>query len=357
MNNRFSDNKTAGLVCNDCGTRLPSDFRFCTGCGGRNLSPEPVPQKPESFGGMKCSVCGAVSPAGCRFCVGCGAPLNADAEITRMNRQSTPSVNPQQAPAMAPPSAAGANKVNRQEYSGKKSGSVVMPLVISLVALLLIAGAAVGVIFFGDELGITPAKDGETAPSSYQDDEDYQEDQEDDGSSEPGEVIHYLPYDVAWDYYEGWDVSRNTFGTIAVSSYADWSGTRCVPTDAYDGNIYSAWQDGRSEEGDYGIGDWLLVYNSDASPESISSVTVYNGYQSTTYNTDSKDFYYLNSRVKGFTLEFDDGSTESFTLSDTKSAQKFSFSPRETCFVRFTIDSVYEGDAYSDTCIGELIYN
>ena len=106
------------------------------------------------------------------------------------------------------------------------------------------------------------------------------------------------------------------------------------------------------------MNEWLLSYIADGSTVFISSVTVYNGYQNTSHNTSTKDFYELNSRVKDFSLEFDNGKILSFTLSDIKSPQTFDFGETiETCSVKFKIKSVYEGDAYSDTCLSEIIYN
>lgn len=168
--------------------------------------------------------------------------------------------------------------------------------------------------------------------------------------------IRSLPSEVSNSKYEEFDASNGSFNKVKASSYANWRGTVGYPYEVFDGNKNTSWQDG--DKNSYGVNEWLLSYNADGSTELISSVTVYNGYQNTSHNTSTKDFYKLNSRVKDFSLEFDDGKILSFTLSDIKSPQTFDFGETiETCSVKFKIKSVYEGDAYGDTCLSEIIYN
>ena len=144
------------------------------------------------------------------------------------------------------------------------------------------------------------------------------------------------------------------FDRVKATSYANWRGTVGFPYHAFDGNINTSWQDGHKDS--YGIGDVFFSYNSDETDEYISSVTVYNGYQNTAHNTSSKDFYISNSRVRDFSIEFDNGKVLDFTLADTKIPQTFDFGMTvKTCFVKFKIKSVYEGE-WSDTCISEIKY-
>lgn len=168
-------------------------------------------------------------------------------------------------------------------------------------------------------------------------------------------VEHNLPHEVYVSNYEEFSVSNGPFNKVKASSYANWRGTVGYPYWLFDGNIYSSWQDG--DKNSFGVNEWILSYNSDGTTEFISSVTVYNGYQNTEHNRSGMDFFILNSRVNNFSLEFDDGRVFSFTLSDTKSPQTFDFGETiETCFVKFKINSVYEGK-WSDTCLSEIIYN
>ena len=155
--------------------------------------------------------------------------------------------------------------------------------------------------------------------------------------SSQAKASHDLPDEAVNGKTRIFAVADNKFGSVT----------------AFDGDPDTCWQDGVAG---YGVGEWLLAFNEDNKAVKVSSVTVYNGYQNLQYNTKSKDMYLNNSRVAAFELEFDDGSTESFTLEDSKEPQTFKFKARETCYVRFTVEDVYKGKKYKDTCIGEIIY-
>lgn len=168
-------------------------------------------------------------------------------------------------------------------------------------------------------------------------------------------TMHPLPYEVTNGNYEQFNISssnRSNFDRAIASSYIDKKGTHGPTKDAVDGSSNTSWQCGGDR---YGTGEWLILFNPNASAVRVDKITVYNGFQSTAYNTSEKDFYYLNSRVEDFRLEFDDGSTEHFSLRDSKGAQNFTFESRDTCYVKFVIESVYAGDKYKDTCVAEVI--
>ncbi len=155
------------------------------------------------------------------------------------------------------------------------------------------------------------------------------------------------------------ELTAATFDAIEASSYANWDGTVGYPEWAFDGDTATAWQDGiestTDDADEYGVGEWLKLYNSEGTAGYLNSVTICNGYQDESNNTGSKDYYELNSRVKGFSLTFDDGTSVEFELEDVKDAQTFSFEVVETASVTFTILSVYEGQ-WSDTCVSEISY-
>ena len=312
MNNNFGN-----LVCKKCGTHNPSNYKFCAGCGSSELVSEAPASAEQST--VLCSHCGAVSPSNCRFCISCGKTLFSQTVQTETVKND----------------------------GQKKKSSFLVPIII-LLSALLVGGVVTAVILLRNQPDVSDNGN----DSSYSDDIDGNDNDEGDSYTEDLHS-HELPDDVYDSSYKECYISANKFSRVKASSYANWSGTHGEPDWAFDGNENSSWQDGVSG---YGIGEWLLAYNSDGFAESVSSVTVYNGYYSTKYNTADKNFYSLNSRVMRFTLEFDDGSSESFTLSDSKEPQTFTFSSRDTCYVRFVIDSVYEGDKYDDTCISEIIY-
>ena len=166
-------------------------------------------------------------------------------------------------------------------------------------------------------------------------------------------VVHLLPEDVRNENYRKFALDQNTFSSAMASSYIDEKLTHGTTELAFDGDAETSWQDGVKG---YGVGEWLLAYNSDGSAVTVSEVTVYNGYQNPKFNTAKKNMYLVNSRVSDFTLTFDDGTSESFTLQDKKDPQTFKFKARETCYIRFTVGGVYKGTKYKDTCVGEIIY-
>jgi len=58
------------IKCEHCGTEIPPDDIFCSGCGSK-LEKVNIP----SGAGSPCSNCGANNPAGMAFCTKCGAKI------------------------------------------------------------------------------------------------------------------------------------------------------------------------------------------------------------------------------------------------------------------------------------------
>lgn len=224
-----------------------------------------------------------------------------------------------------------------------------MKYVISIIlSLVIIVVVSVGTVSWMQKQGFfdMAVSSGDTVTAT--DMPDISED-----ATEP-EPIHQLPPDVQDNRYEEFEATNGTFDRVKASSYADWQGTKGLPSWAFDADANTTWQDGVKDG--YGEGEWFLSYNADGSTRTISSVTVYNGYQDLKYNNDAQNFYQLNSRVKDIMLEFDDGSVYVFTLADSPEAQTFSFDePVETCYVKLTVESVYQGK-WSDTCLSEIVY-
>lgn len=74
-------------------------------------------------------------------------------------------------------------------------------------------------------------------------------------------------------------------------------------------------------------------------------------------NHDSDNYYEWNSRPKGITLTFSDGSSQSFVLRDSRTCQTIDLNPQVTADrVRLTIDSVYPGSKWEDTVISQVSF-
>lgn len=224
-----------------------------------------------------------------------------------------------------------------------------MKYVISIIlSLVIIVVVSVGTVSWMKKQGFfdTAVSSGDAVTAT-----DMPDTSEDVAEPEP---IHQLPAEVQDNRYEEFEATNGTFDRVKASSYADWQGTKGLTSWAFDADANTTWQDGVKDS--YGEGEWFLSYNADGSTRTVSSVTVYNGYQDLKYNNDAQNFYQLNSRVKDIMLEFDNGSVYVFTLQDSQEAQTFPLDePVETCYVRFTVESVYEGK-WSDTCISEIVY-
>ena len=106
-----------------------------------------------------------------------------------------------------------------------------------------------------------------------------------------------------------------------------------------------------------GQGEWIML--SADTPQQIKGIRVLNGYTkfSPVYNM---WIYYANSRPKDITLTFSDGSTLVHTLSDTFDNDNYIYQEidfggiKTTTWVKITINSVYPGSKWNDTCISEL---
>jgi len=70
---RFADHRTYFIVCDSCGTRIPSDFRICGRCGHHLNRPELAHAR------STCSNCHATLTPGQRFCGQCGNTVAAQA--------------------------------------------------------------------------------------------------------------------------------------------------------------------------------------------------------------------------------------------------------------------------------------
>ena len=79
---RFADHRTYFVVCDNCGTRIPSDFRICGRCGHHLNRPELAQTR------STCGNCHATLTPGQKFCGQCGNTVTAQA--TACTRCGTP---------------------------------------------------------------------------------------------------------------------------------------------------------------------------------------------------------------------------------------------------------------------------
>ncbi len=94
-----------------------------------------------------------------------------------------------------------------------------------------------------------------------------------------------------------------------------------------------------------GIGEWVEF--SFDEPRYIKTLQLVNGYAK------SDTSFSRNNRVKVATLSFSDGTMSQISLEDTPLKQTVPIG-KKVQSVKFTIDDVYKGTAYDDTCLSEI---
>jgi len=104
----------------------------------------------------------------------------------------------------------------------------------------------------------------------------------------------------------------------------------------------------------YGLGEYVEFAFS--SPVTITGLSIVPGYDKF---VDGWDRWTSNGRVRSFTLSFSDGTSETYSVTDTRDPQAVTLStPRTATWVRFTISGVYEAEEgpnkAEDTSVSEL---
>lgn len=338
MNNN-TDKKAAGFsVCDSCGELLPATATFCTNCGSRKITKGAQEER-------QVSLQDGTDYRDVDYFASAVSARRYDAYTD--SADSYYGVNP------ADEYEEEYDEAYDKEYGQDEYRSAPLPTASSVrvFAVACFLTAVLTVALSGLIVSLIPHSD---TPEADTKDSRYSGSDNPSAVSSEKPVVHKLPDDILNDSYEIISVDNTVFSSVAASSSIDRKVAQGSIERAFDGDPKTCWQDGVDG---YGEGECIFAFNKDQSAVKVSSITVYNGYQNTKYNTKSKDMYLNNSRVSDFTLEFDDGTTLSFTLEDEKDPQTFNFKPRETCYVKFIIDGVYKGKKFKDTCIGEIIYN
>jgi len=114
-------------------------------------------------------------------------------------------------------------------------------------------------------------------------------------------------------------------------------------TNLTDGDLTTAWNEGAEGPG---LGEWVLFEFS--RQLDLSRIEVANGYQK------DDDRYYGNPRVKSLGVEYSNGTTQLIRLLDTQDYQSIMPTRQAVEWVKFTIISVYPGEAWEDTALSEV---
>lgn len=141
----------------------------------------------------------------------------------------------------------------------------------------------------------------------------------------------------------------------AVVAPASWSASSSAPASdevSYDiKQIADAKQSSPWVEGDAGsgLGSWALA---DLGGEkSVNGFTVWAGVWY------SSEYWGRYNRPKLLLVEFSDGTTEEFTLTDEMKPQTVTFkAPKKTSQIKIKVKAVYNGNTFNDTGISEVVF-
>ncbi len=130
---------------------------------------------------------------------------------------------------------------------------------------------------------------------------------------------------------------------LAVDKWASYDAYAAI-----DGKLDTGWAEGAPGPG---IGEWLLL--TFPSAVEVEKVSFDIGYDS------EESIFFSNNRIKQATLTFSDNRSIPISFQDMRGLQAVSLEqvsggPVETTSIKLTIDQVYEGKKYDDTCLSEF---
>ena len=133
----------------------------------------------------------------------------------------------------------------------------------------------------------------------------------------------------------------------ASSSASGADGVSYDVANLADAKQSNAWIEG--DEGS-GLGSWALA---DLGGEkTISGFTIWAGCWYT------QEYWGRYNRPKLLVVEFADGTSQEFTLTDEYKPQEIKFtSPKATSSVKFKVKGVYNGNTFNDTAISEVVFH
>jgi len=118
---------------------------------------------------------------------------------------------------------------------------------------------------------------------------------------------------------------------------------RFVPEKVNDGLASTCWAEGAKG---WGQGEWVkFTFNV---PVDITGVDIINGFAI------DEERYYDNAAVKMLAVEFSNGGKANLELNDQETTQFHPLDGEGVSWVKFTIDQVFRGEKWEDTCISEI---
>ncbi|MFC1567157.1 VWA domain-containing protein, partial [bacterium] len=114
-----------------------------------------------------------------------------------------------------------------------------------------------------------------------------------------------------------------------------------------DGDMFTAWAEGAKGDG---IGEWIMLNFKEK--KNLEYIGIIPGY--TKYNDKVGEVWFKNNRLKKAIITLSDGSNIPIELVDKQQIQYFKIG-KKTSSIKITIDGVYKGLTWPDTCISEIV--
>jgi hypothetical protein len=140
------------------------------------------------------------------------------------------------------------------------------------------------------------------------------------------------------------EISMSNIDTIRASSTLSEYNMSHSANRLVDGNLTTAWVEGVDGQG---IGEYVIFELDDI--YRVKGFDIYPGYHK------KYSLFQKNSRPREIMVEFSDGTSETYWMSDSMEKQTFVFDEeKKTDFIKVIIKDVYPGSKYKDTVISEI---
>ena len=227
---------------------------------------------------------------------------------------------------------------NNVDYSNKKG--IIFISAILLILLVVFIIPKLGILKGDSEVSSTSSVSEEKAETKAVEEDtkgklEYKDSKNEDLSKDNSIVSNKKSKETQKIYITNSECSS----ILHDSTNKDYGSTRVL-----DGDFSTVWSEGVSG---YGEGEWIrLDFDSIYTVEKIKIV---NGL------VNKKNGYYNNNRPKSISLRFSDGSRQTIYLEDDNTGyQVVNIDPVDSNYIEFTINSVYYGTKYDDTCIADI---
>ena len=300
---------------------------------------------------MFCKYCGAPLGDHDKFCIKCGKPVKPAAGFFSVGNKDNEEEEDSYEEDFS-------DFDEKEEYDeGEEKTGKNSRLLLIIIVVLLCAIVAVAAVLFLRIRSSDSKKEAETTGEESEEQTESDGEEETEASESQEEIATEIAEIVTTAQETATEVTTTAATTQALSSPTISAASATSSLSEYgmthtaslviDGDLTTGWVEGADGQG---IGESITLTFADTSL--VEGFVIFAGYQK------SDELYEKNSRPRGITLTFSDGTEMNYELSDLNGAQSFTFpEPVTAKSVTLTINSVYAGTTYEDTVISEILFN